>query len=254
MYHELKRAGRPLASTDPGYVRYVVEEDAFVRQMDHLVSSQMRGLSVSAWIDGAAAGEPCVVLTFDDGCETDLIAATPILHERGFGATCYLTVDFLDTRGFLSRAQARELAASGIEIGCHSMSHAFLSDLDDVGLAREIVESKDCLEQICGVRIRSFSCPGGRFDDRVLPLALKSGYDSVTSSRAIQNARAHASVLLGRVAIMKSTDLARFGRLASGHDVGEARLRDAVLARAKSVLGNSLYESLRAGLLRLVSR
>lgn len=254
MYHELRRAGRPLASADPGYVRYVVDESAFVRQMDHLVSSGTRGLSVSEWIDGSALHESCVVLTFDDGCETDLISAAPILQERGFSATCYLTVDFLDTPGFLSRAQVRELATRGLEIGCHSMSHAYLSDLDAAGLTREIVEAKDRLEQICGTRIRAFSCPGGRYDDRVLSLARQSGYDSVTTSRALQNARSLTAGPLGRVAIMQDTDMARFEAAASGQGIPAGHVREAVLAAAKSVLGNSLYEKLRGGLLRLATR
>lgn len=253
MYHELRCAGRTLASSDPGYVRYVVDENAFLQQMDHLVSSRTRGLSVSEWIDGVAQRESCVVLTFDDGCETDLISAAPILLERGFSATFYLTVDFLGRPGFLSHAQARELAASGLEVGCHSMSHAYLSDIDDDGLGREIVEAKDQLEQICGTRIRSLSCPGGRYDNRVLPLARRSGYDSVTTSRCEQNTRVHPPGLLGRFAIMQDTDLGRFDGVASGREISGGRVRDSLLATAKSVLGNSLYEKLRSGLLRLRS-
>ena len=47
MYHELQRAGRPLCSDDPGYVRYVVDERVFRSQMDHVAESGMRGVGVS---------------------------------------------------------------------------------------------------------------------------------------------------------------------------------------------------------------
>ena len=250
MYHELERAGRPLCSTDPGYVRYVVREDDFRAQMDAIAASGKRGVGVSQWLDApAASAADCVVITFDDGCETDLVAAAPILRTHGFGATCYLTVDFLDRPGFLSRAQVRELAGTGIEVGCHSMSHAYLSDLDDAALHREIAESKRELELLSGVAIRSFSCPGGRYDDRVLPMAREAGYDSVSTSRAVWNDHRRPAGLLGRIAIMQGTDMEGFSTALSGRDIGARRLRNSALGAAKAVLGNTLYERLRVALL-----
>lgn len=250
MYHELARAGRPLCSTDPGYVRYVVGESDFRSHMNHIATSGKHGIGVSTWIDGdAILAEHAVVVTFDDGSETDLVAATPILREHGFAATCYLTVDFLDRPGFLSRAQVRELAATGMEIGCHSMSHPYLSDLDDVALSREIVQAKTELEFISGCAIRSFSCPGGRYDERVLPMARRAGYDSVTTSRAIWNLHARSADLLGRIAITQNTSTEQFVSTLSGQNIDARRLRDSALTVAKSVLGNALYQRLRAALL-----
>lgn len=251
MYHELERAGRPLCSTDAGYVRYVVAESDFRAQMEHIAASGKRGVGVSAWLDGdAASAVHSVVITFDDGCETDLVAAAPILREYGFGATCYLTVDFLGRPGFLSRAQVRDLAATGLEIGCHSMSHAFLSDLDDGALHREVVESKRELEQIAGVVVRSFSCPGGRFDERLLPLARTVAYDSVTTSRTVWNEHRRPPGLLGRFAIVRDMEMPQFIATLDGRDVRARRLRASVLGAAKSLLGNSLYEKLRSRMLQ----
>jgi len=249
MYHELQRPGRPLCSADPGYVRYVVEETEFRAQLSRMAERGMRGVSVSDWIDHPISAQQRVVLTFDDGCETDLIAAAPILREYGFGATCYLTVDFLERPGFLSHAQARELAETGIEIGCHSMTHAFLSDIDDAALRREVVEAKDRLEQICGTSVRSFSCPGGRYDARVLPLARQAGYDSVTTSDATRNSSDRPAGLLGRMAIMQHTSMSEFDATLSARDLDAKRTKEALLRVAKSILGNTLYERVRARLL-----
>jgi peptidoglycan/xylan/chitin deacetylase (PgdA/CDA1 family) len=251
MYHELERPGRPLCSTDPGYVRYVIGERDFREQMAHIAASGKRGVSVSEWLDGdAASAGRSVVLTFDDGCETDLVSAAPILREFGFRATCYLTVDFLDRPGFLSRTQVRDLAAMGLEIGCHSMSHAFLSDLDDVALHREVVQARRELEVIAGVAIRSFSCPGGRYDERVLPLACAAAYDSVLTSRAVWNDHGRPAGLLGRTAIVREMTFAEFIAMLDGRHVRRRQLRESVLGAAKSVLGNALYERLRSRLLK----
>lgn len=249
MYHELEVAGRALCMSDPGYVRYVVDEGVFRAQLDLLAAEGRQAIGVSEWVDGKAAGANRVVLTFDDGCETDLLTAAPLLLDRGFSATCYLTVDFLDRPGFLSSAQVRELAATGLEIGCHSMSHAFLNEVDDARLAREVVEAKQRLEEMCGRPLRSFSCPGGRYDERLVPLARQAGFDTICTSRPVANAWPMSSPLLGRVAVTRGMSPARFATAARGQSLMRDRVSDLALRCAKSVLGNRLYETVRARLL-----
>ena len=69
MYHELERVGRPLCSSDPGYVRYVVREDDFRDQMDHIAAIGKRGIGVSEWYDG---GDASVALTRNANWKFDL--------------------------------------------------------------------------------------------------------------------------------------------------------------------------------------
>src|SRR5271165_132153 len=176
MYHELELPGRKLCQAEPGYVRYILPVDAFRAQMQWLKESGFRGLSV-----GEALGyppRPSVCITFDDGCETDLIAAAPLLREFGFHATFYITAGFLGTPGYLNAAQLQELDQQGFEVGCHSMTHPYLPDLPDAGLKREIVDAKLQIEQILGRAIEHFSCPGGRYDARTLEVARRAGFRS----------------------------------------------------------------------------
>src|SRR5260370_29103494 len=139
MYHELELAGRKFCQSEPGYVRYIVPLETFRSQMAWMRQSGWRGLSVGEALHYPA--EPSVCITFDDGCETDLIAAAPVLREFGFHATFYLTAGFLGTPGYLSTIQVRQLDSLGFEIGCHSMTHPYLSDLSDAELGREIVDA-----------------------------------------------------------------------------------------------------------------
>ena len=129
------------------------------------------------------------------------------------------------------------------------MSHAFLSDLGDAALRREVVEAKERLEQICGTSVRSFSCPGGRYDARVFPLARQAGYDSVTTSDATRNSSERPAGLLGRMAIMQQTSMREFDATLNARDLDAKRTRGAMLRAAKSILGNTLYERVRAALL-----
>src|SRR5262249_17061340 len=146
MYHELELPGRRLVQQDPGYVRYILLRDTFQEQMKWLKDSGIRGLSVSE--ASLYPPEASVCVTFDDGCETDLLVAAPILREMNFHATFYLTAGFLGTPGYLSAEQVKELDSLGFEIGCHSMTHPYLSDLSDAELGREIVDAKLQLEQV----------------------------------------------------------------------------------------------------------
>ena len=111
MYHELELPGRKLCQSDPGYVRYILPIDTFRRQMDWMKKSGFRGLNVSEALRYPA--EPSVCITFDDGCETDLIAAAPLLRGFGFNATFYLTAGPLGTPGYLTANQVRDLDSQG---------------------------------------------------------------------------------------------------------------------------------------------
>src|SRR5580658_4698137 len=112
MYHELEIPGRPLCQTEAGYSRYVVQEANFRSQVKWLQEAGWRSLSVSE----ALASERninAVAVTFDDGCESDLLSAAPILSGAGYHATFYVTVGYLGRRGYLTPAQLRELGALG---------------------------------------------------------------------------------------------------------------------------------------------
>src|SRR5271165_3560159 len=93
MYHELELPGRPLCQSEPGYVRYILSRDSFQSQIHWLRQKAWRGLSVSEALQYPAGNS--VAITFDDGCETDLIAAAPLLKENGCNATFYITTGFL---------------------------------------------------------------------------------------------------------------------------------------------------------------
>ena len=100
MYHELELPARRLCQSEPGYVRYILSQESFRSQMKWLAENGWRGLSV-----GEALGYPSgnsVAITFDDGCETDLISAAPILKENGLNATFYVTAGFVGNPGYMS--------------------------------------------------------------------------------------------------------------------------------------------------------
>ncbi len=252
MYHEIEVPGRPLAQSEPGYVRYIVPKSAFENQIQWLRENGWRGLNVSEALRFPEG--KFVALTFDDGCETDLTAAAGILQKAQFQATFYVTTGFSGKPGYLTPAQLRELAAAGFEIGCHSMTHSYLNDLGPAELEREVVEARLRLEEIAAAKVEHFSCPGGRYDELTLSLARKSRYKSVATSHLHANHPSTDPFRLGRIAIMRDTSPAAFRNICTATGLWKARLAERALESARIVLGNRLYDRVRSRVLRDSSR
>ena len=244
MYHELEVVGSPPCQSEPGYMRYVVREPDFREQMDWLLNAGMRGISVSDALENKAAGG--IVITFDDGCETDLTVAAPILHKANFGATFYITVGIWAAPAIWLPRQVRELSDAGFDIGCHSMTHAYLSDLNESDLNREISEAKSQLEEMIGRPVHHFSCPGGRWSPKVSEVARRAGYHSITTSRIGVNRPTSDAFRLARVVVMRGLTLAAFQDLCRGHGLWQRQFRSFLQTTSHHLLGNALYERLRS--------
>ncbi len=244
MYHEIEVEGRPLCQSEQGYVRYVVHERDFHEQMSWLQSAGIRGFSVTDALDKKAAGG--IVITFDDGCETDLVVAAPILQKANFSATFYITVGFLGRPGYMVERQVRELSEAGFEIGCHSMTHPCLSDLSEPELNREIAEAKARLEQMTGRPVHHFSCPGGRWSPKVVEVARRAGYHSVTTSRIAVNRSESDPFQLARVVVMREVALDAFEDMCHGRGLWQRQFRNTLRNTSHKLLGNSLYDRLRS--------
>lgn len=247
MYHELELPGRPLCSSDSGYVRYVLSESSFRSQIIWLKQAGWLGVSVGDALKSPS--QRVVAVTFDDGAETDLITAAQVLNEAGYRATFYVTVGFLGKPGYLSASQLRELSSLGFEIGCHSMTHRYLSDLDSAALHHEMVDAKEELQEVLGTSVKHFSCPGGRYTRRARNTARSAGYDSVATSRPQANSSSTDRFSLGRVPIRRDTALPAFQGLCQGRGLWKMRFGGFGREAAKSLLGNFLYDRFRAILL-----
>ena len=248
MYHELEAAGRSLRQQDGGYLRYVNTESDFRRQLQIIRDAGFTGLSVSEALDRNWTGK-AVAMTFDDGNETDLTVAAPLLRDFGFNATFYVVAGIVGRRGCLSEAQIVELVQTGFEIGCHSMNHRYLPDLSDDELKVEIVQAKARLEGVIGRSVDHFSCPGGRWSARVALACREAGYRSMATSRTSVNTAAADCFALARIAIRRGTRPRDFDRWIRGEGLRTHKAKESLFAAAKRLLGPTTYEKLRLRLL-----
>jgi peptidoglycan/xylan/chitin deacetylase (PgdA/CDA1 family) len=130
------------------------------------------------------------------------------------------------------------------------MTHPYLTDLDEKGLQREIRDAKTKLEQIIGTQIEHFSCPGGRYDQRVLKVARSAGYRTVATSRIHANSQKTDLYALGRVAMLRDLPLSDFAAISEGSSLARMRLQSRIREAAKRILGNSTYDRMRARVLQ----
>ncbi|MBO0910670.1 MAG: polysaccharide deacetylase family protein [Acidobacteria bacterium] len=246
MYHEIELADRPLRRSEAGYLRYAIPQGEFRRQMAAIRELALAGVSVTEALQFSG---PAVAITVDDGSETDLLTVAPLLREFGFCATFYASPGLLGKRGFLSAAQLRELSDLGFEIGSHSMTHRYLTDLSDGDLRRELEESKQMLERMVRRPVEHFSCPGGRSNSRVVQAAAQAGYRTLASSIPHANSSSTDPFSLGRVAIRRGLGIDSFRELCSGRNLWKLQAGSRILDTAKRVLGNRNYERIRGSLL-----
>ena len=242
MYHALYR-GNDTSAIDSDDLPYAVAEADFRAQLD-LIAERSSGLL------GRAGDElPDVILTFDDGHASNHELALPILAARGLSAYFFITTDFIDRRkGFCSASQVAELAAGGMAIGSHGVSHAFFDDLTGTDLDREFLYSRERLQEMSGTNVESLSFPGGRFVQHSVLRAASAGYTQLFGSGfgTIRAADLTELKVLDRVAIRNGTSLADFSRIidVDARYYTAQRSKQQLKWLARRVLGNRLYHGL----------
>ena len=141
-------------------------------------------------------------LSFDDGFRNVVQNALPFLERRDIPATLFVPTDlagasrqraaeFARNEGydepvpFADWDQLRSAASRGFEIGAHTLSHARLSDLSGSDLRREIVESKQRIDEEIGRPCRVFSWPYGTdrdINNRALQIIKEAGFEACFSA------------------------------------------------------------------------
>jgi peptidoglycan/xylan/chitin deacetylase (PgdA/CDA1 family) len=172
-----------------------------------------------------------VHVTFDDAFRS-IGGVMPALRERHLPVTIFVCTGFADSGGApllipelasdeprdvaelatLTWDELRALAATGVEIGSHTVMHARLTALGEGELRRELDESKGRIEAELGRRCGSLAYPYGRYDRRVRTAARAAGYGEAFALRRPPGDRfARSRVDLYR----RHTPLRAFGRAAA---------------------------------------
>jgi peptidoglycan/xylan/chitin deacetylase (PgdA/CDA1 family) len=195
-------------------------------------------------------------LTFDDGAASDYEETFPILKEIGLRATFFVVPTLVETPGYVTWAQLREMVAAGMEVGSHSLTHPFVNALDRPGLEREFGESKRILESRLGLPIRSASLPRGWEPPDLRPVLRDLGYRVFCNSRVAWWYPGADALAMPRVAIRRGLVPEEFASIVNGEARSLWRMQAVEAAKnaAKACLGVGGWQRLRAPLLALKER
>jgi peptidoglycan/xylan/chitin deacetylase (PgdA/CDA1 family) len=251
MYHGIDSDQEPSELESPGDLVYVINARAFEAQMAHLTLQNKSILDAfdSGGCSATLSSGPGILITFDDGHISNFTHALPILERFGLKAVFFITTDWIGTPYYMTESMIRTLHDKGMIIGSHGKTHAFFSDLPDREILHELEESNGRLQAIIKHPVTLFSLPGGRDKRSVRDLAHRVGYTHVFTSHPGQAESAPGLTILGRYAMTRITSPDTFKQIAGGNLPAGALLRYRLLGFAKSLLGNTLYQSLRGRLM-----
>ena len=121
-------------------------------------------------------------LTFDDGNDTDLRIAVPLLTTANLTAAFFIPSDRIGTPGYVTEDDIRAMHAAGMEIGSHGCAHLDWLKACDAEIASDVAQSIERLARIIDAPVRSVAIPFGSCDRRVLGVLRKLGVGRVYSS------------------------------------------------------------------------
>jgi peptidoglycan/xylan/chitin deacetylase (PgdA/CDA1 family) len=221
MYHAISSAAC-VALPQTSSIEHAVRARDFRAQLDAIVEGGFFTVTLDD-LDRPVSEPKPLLITFDDGHESDWIVAAPELARRNLHAIFFVVWSYLGRPGYLNRDQVIALRSQGFEIGSHGMTHERLSQVSPEDASDELSESKTKLEDLLQEPIAAFALPGGHYNDAVLQLAWTSGYRRVmTSDFRIAN---RENRVMPRMGPMASTTLKDFKWMLGASRAGAIRHR-----------------------------
>ena len=178
--------------------RSCVSIKAFAEQMAFLRDEGWTVLTLKEVANHLATGtdfpQRAIAVTFDDGFRDNYTAALPILQKHEIPATVFLTTDFIgaselpvlrDRSGVepLDWDEVRAMAAAGVQLGAHTMTHPSLDQLPAEAMASEIRECRTRIQEETGVWAEDFCYPRGHYNEVVENAVREAGYQTGLTTR-----------------------------------------------------------------------
>lgn len=245
MYHDVLRPeddADAIGFPGPLARRYKLTTEHFDR---HLAAIG-QAAPVGRFADDAGDDRPCLI-TFDDGGASAMVAADA-LERRGWRGHFFVTTGRIDTPGFLTAGQVRELRDRGHEIGSHSHNHpTYMGRQRRDVIAQEWRQSREILGDVLGEVPRTASIPGGYLTSIVVVEAAAAGYSALmTSEPTARISQYDGMTVHGRYTIWSTTSPAQAAGYARGAVAPRARLwTEWRLKRLMKQASPAVYQRLR---------
>ncbi len=187
IYHAI----RPIRSTDgPFVLNYVCTPETLEKELSFLRANNYTSISfddlVAHFEQGLVLPKNPVIISFDDSWQDQVTYGVPLLEKYGFKATFFIIVGAVGEKFFMTWDDVQMLNSIGEEIGDHTFSHPFLTQLTTprrlTRLNKELVGSKKILEAAVGHPVNTFAYPYGQYNDIVVAALKAAGYTSARTT------------------------------------------------------------------------
>lgn len=188
-YHNIGKA--------PDYAKLkslYVKPNQLNRQISLIKAMGYRFLRSEQLLNNNVKGK-AVLLTFDDAYLDFWEKALPILQSHKALAIVFVPAGLIGKynvwdyerlkvkKPLMDWSHLKDLVDVGIEIGSHSLTHPFLTQIPIQRAKEEIETSKKILEDNLGVEVKSFCYPYGNYNEAVRDMVMEAGYSMAFTTK-----------------------------------------------------------------------
>lgn len=236
LYHRLiskDRADRNEIADDE--MIWVCYDTEFAKQMNYLKEAGYQTLSLDEFVAIRSGDMPLpakpIVITFDDGYESNYQYAFPALKANDQKATIFVAPEpdehtrslVAGIDGFLTGEQMRELSDNGVDIQSHTLTHCILTEISPEQARYELSESRKRIHAITQKPVNHIAIPRAGYNRRVRRLVREEGYLTACGNRKGSSNGASDRWALPRIVIERDMTLDDFRQAISPR--GSAMLR-----------------------------
>lgn len=198
-------------------IKYACPPKQFEQHLQMLLSSGFKPISINAiedyYLHQTPLPDKAFLISFDDGFEDNYSNAFSILQRYKIPAVIYLATGSIgktnqwmskltfSERKMLTWAQIKDMASQGIDFGSHTVSHPKLSELNDNSVSKELVESKQLIEDQLSMECSHFAYPYGLLTEKTRYLVQQTGFKTACSTRSGFNNAERDPLVLHRIEV-----------------------------------------------------
>jgi peptidoglycan/xylan/chitin deacetylase (PgdA/CDA1 family) len=213
-YHDIVENGS-------GFSLMRTDVENFLTQMEFLINNGYKTMLFSELPFDMKKGkkEKKVLITFDDGFESNYHRAFPIIKSLGIKINIFLAYDYIDRENYLSSDQIIEMQNSGfVEFGYHTKTHCDCRQLvNSKTIEKEIVEGLNDTEKIVQSKISEFCFPFGYYNkDIIKSISDCQRFKHQFTSNYIKPVTVNNCVICGRIGIDNNWDIETFAKSLEG--------------------------------------
>ena len=120
--------------------------------------------------------KPILVITFDDGLETDYTVAMPEMLARDMLGTTYLIPNRHNsptTENYLNWTQIQEMYDNGWDMQCHSFDHTKLTELTSQEVEQQLIDVNNAFKNNNIPVPKHGAYPWGLYNERIIKILKK---------------------------------------------------------------------------------